>query len=188
MRKIAGPVGAFILVALASAASAQTTPNPTQTAPSVTSDAAATLSALQKVCLPLLRGADVKSVAASAGLKNQDGQWTLSVNGQTPIELEPPDYANPHVCIATITHPPGQNAAILQAVDNWAKSQTPPLQPQKVQQQTTSATHLYTISSWSGQTPQGTEGVVLNDAQPLPGQSAQGGQNETTLLVSVTPA
>jgi hypothetical protein len=110
----------------------------------------------------------------------------LPVENKAEITFFPPDTINPHVCTATMVHAPDQDTAIFQAISAWVKSQTPPLQPDKVQQQSNGVGHLQVLSTWWGKTGRGEENVILNQAKPLPGQPP-GNQDQTTLMVSLTP-
>jgi hypothetical protein len=160
------------------------------TAPGAPPSAAATaaVTVLRDVCVPLLGGGDLKSVATGGGLKLQDGEWVLPIDGKRRVELQPPDQANPHLCGATITHRVGSQPAILSAVDAWAKSQSPPLQPVKVRQQSTGATSVRTTSTWQGQTAKGSLGVVLTERKTLTGAPVAGELDRSTLLASLTPS
>jgi len=113
-------------------------------APPLAGDAVETL---QKVCLPVLRGGDLKASAASAGFVMKDGQWTLTVDRDTSIALNPPDTANPRVCGASITAPFGDALALKRAVAAWARTQTPPLAAVKLAPAIGSG---WTSSLWTG--------------------------------------
>lgn len=186
MRILAGAFALVVTAATTQSAFAQA--RATSVAPVATPAAAATVSILQKVCLPLLQGGDLKKIGPAAGLQDRDGQWVLPIENRTRIELDPPDIANPHVCMATITYRPGANAVISAAVNAWTKSQTPPLQPVKIQQTSTSSTYLYTTSLWTARTPTGNESIVLSGKKTLLGQPILGDLGQTTLLVSLNPA
>ncbi len=190
MKALIGFLGVAALAALGQAAGAQVSSTsvdggvgPARSSPAAT----ATLTALQQVCLPLLQGQSIKAISASAGLKKNDRQWVMKDAAGRKVEIDPPDSANPHVCSAVIPHRPGSSPAILAAVDGWAKSQAPPLQPDKVRVQSTQDSEAVTTSSWIGQAPGGAEGLVLVDKQPVAGQTA-GGLDEATLLISLTPS
>jgi len=150
--------------------------------PPAASDA---VKALQQVCLPVLRGGDLKSSASAAGFKLRDGQWVLTINGDRRIELDPPDAANPHVCSATIYARPSNSAAIQQALNNWAGAQSPPLTSVKVDAHVSDPTQQWITSSWRAQTPTGMLGLALGQAQPT--QGAPEALTESDLTVSLTP-
>lgn len=144
-----------------------------------------TVKALQQVCLPVLRGGDLKSSASAAGFKLKDGQWVLTINGDRRIELDPPDAENPHVCSATIYARPSTAAAIQQSLTNWAGAQSPPLTSVKVDAHVSGPTQQWITSSWRAQTAKGTLGLALG--QQLPTQSAPEALIESDLTVSLTP-
>ena len=138
---------------------------------------------LQQVCLPVLKGGDVKASASAAGFKLEDGEWVLPINGDRRIELAPPDVANPHVCSAAVYANPDSQAALRQAVNTWADAQSPPLT--QVQEPLGLTTAGWSSSSWRGQTPAGTLSVALGQAQPAPGRSPN--VLESDLEVSLAP-
>jgi hypothetical protein len=141
---------------------------------------------LQKVCLPVLKGGDLKASANAAGFKLKDGQWVLTINGDRRIELSPPDKINPHVCSAAIYARPSSTAALEQALNDWAGAQTPPLAPVKLNASAPGTAQPWTTSSWSAQTPAGVLGVALGQEQPAPGKSEP--VLESDLQVSLAPA
>jgi hypothetical protein len=167
-----------------------------QTRPAATADAdaaptpsaSAAVIALQDVCVPLIKGGDLKHVVRGAALKLKDGQWILPISGKRQIDLQLPDHANPHVCTAVIVHRIGAEDAILRAVSDWAASQTPPLQPIKVQERSIGTTYQRTTSSWGRQTPTGAEGLVLAAEKTLAGKPVAGDADQTELMISITPA
>jgi hypothetical protein len=179
---------ALAIAALAgSAAFAQTPAATTQpatiTPPPVVEGA---IAALDRVCLPVLKGGDLDKSAKAAGFRNKDGQWVMSVTGRSEIDLNPPDTANPSVCGASITAPAASGLALRQALDSWAQRQTPPLAPVKMDATVAGPSHQWTTSSWSGTTPAGVEGVVLSQEQPKAGAPSQSAVGQATLLVTLT--
>jgi hypothetical protein len=101
--------------------------------------AAAALTVVKDVCLPLLAGAKIDDVAKTAGLKHGRDGWVLPIAGKRHIEIDPPGGANPHICSATIIHDPNAGGAILDAIAAWSMSQTPALKPLKAQEKVTGA-------------------------------------------------
>jgi len=177
---IASLAGSALSAANASARTAQAPPSG-KTAPAA-SDLVATL---QQVCLPVLRGGDVKSSASAAGFTQKDGQWVLKIAGDARIELAPPDVTNPHVCSATIYAQPGETAALQQALGAWAGAQKPAITPLKLDAAVAGASD-WTTSTWSAQTPSGTLSIALGQQQPTPGTATT--LTESDLQVSLTPA
>jgi hypothetical protein len=139
---------------------------------------------LQQVCVPVLKGGALRAAASAAGFRLKDGQWVLPISGDRRIELAPPDEANPHVCSAAVYAKPDSQAALRQAVNTWAAAQSPPLA--LATEPPGAATPGWSTSSWRGQTPAGTLGVALGQAQPA--QARSPAVLESDLQVSLTPA
>jgi hypothetical protein len=169
---------AACLAAAAFPLAARAAPPAAKPAPPIATDAVA---ALTDVCLPVMHGADVHAVAQKGGFKDDDGDWVRQIDSQRRIDLDPPDIANPHQCTATVTTAPGDGAAVSAAVGAWASAQSPPLAVAVSDQ---SAGAGLTASTWSAQTPAGTEAVVLTQQKARSGATA----GQSTLLVSLTPA
>lgn len=179
-----------LLAASAAAAQAAATPAPaTAAAPAAAATQTPvgqnTIAAIDKACLPLLRGAKASATAASAGFRLQDGVWMMTGTGQPKVELDPPDVANPHLCTLTVTYKPGGGAALRAALGAWAGAQSPPLAPVETNQAVAGSPDGLTTSTWSGPGSGGVEGVVLSQEKPAAGQN---GQSQSTVLVSLGPA
>lgn len=149
--------------------------------------AVATAAVLQKVCLPLIQGQRLKDVAPSVGLRKDHGAWVLRIDRDRRVKVTPPDPTNPHVCQATIVHGLGAGPTIRAAVDEWARSRTPPLTPGKVDSISTGPQYQHTTSTWDGQASDGTIGVVLSEEKTLAGAPVDGRFDQAELLVSLTP-
>lgn len=175
-------------ITAASPALAQTTaPSapPTQVAPTATAQSPLTedaVAALDKVCLPVLRGAKVKTAAATAGFKLEDGAWSRPIGDQRRLDVEPPDVANPHLCTVTVTYAAGDGAQLRAALGAWASTRSPPLSAVQVGQNIAGSD--LTTSQWSGQGSGGAESVVLSQEQPAQGN---GGSRQSTVIVSLSP-
>jgi len=150
--------------------------------------AGAAVMVMQRVCLPVIDGAPLEGIARSVGLQNKHGQWVYPIDGRQRIEVSSPDPSNPHLCSATILHDIGAQPAIRQALDNWARSQTPPLQAIKVQVQAPGPFYLRQTSTWSGSSPRGEIGVVFSGEKTLQGKPVDGDLDQSELLASITPA
>jgi hypothetical protein len=161
-------------------------PSPARQAPSPIA-ARAAVEVLQKVCLPLLDGQSIKAVAASAGLKANGGHWMLPMPGRTRVELDPPDFANPHVCQATLIHRTGVQDAIRAAVNDWARAQAPALSPEKVRQQVKSLDYQIVTSTWRGPAAKGVIGVALSEEKTPDGRPLEGNLDRSELYASLTP-
>jgi len=142
---------------------------------------------VQRICVPLVQGASLERIARIAGLRREHGQWVYRIDRNQRVELATPDPTNPHICGATIIHQVGAQPAIRQALDNWARSQTPPLQAIKVEVQTAGPLYLRTTSTWSGSSPRGAFGVVFASEKTLQGKPVHGGLGQSELLASLTP-
>jgi hypothetical protein len=167
-------------LAVASPAVAQTAAPPaTRTAPAplaaaqtpLTEDA---ITALDKVCLPILRGAKVKAVGPAAGFKLRNGDWSRSIDDRQQLDLDPPDVANPHLCTITVTYAPGAGAQLRAALGGWASAQV---------NQAIPGSDL-TTSQWSGAAAGGVESLVLSQERPAQKTS---GSRQSTLTVSLGP-
>lgn len=161
-------VGLTSAVALAAAAAAhgQTaqasppTSPPSGVGPYVTST-------IEKVCLPLIRGQDIKSVVQAAGLRKSHDDWVLQLQGVEKITVSPPTQANPSVCTLTVNYEVDQTGALVGALTAWAAAQMPPLPPLDT------AYHpnpQVTSWSWALDTGQSHEGLVLNAQKTADGK------------------
>jgi hypothetical protein len=148
--------------------------------------AADMVATLQKICLPVLRGGDLKASASAAGFRLKDGEWVLTIAGNRRIELSPPDQINPHVCGASIYALPTSTPGLEQALNIWATAHAPPLAPVKLNAAVPGSLQPWTTSSWSAQTPSGVLGVALGQEQPAHGPTQP--VLESDLQVSLTPA
>jgi hypothetical protein len=183
MKKEVSALVAAVSLAAAASALADGSPPPSASHPASPPIAATDMVAtLQRVCLPVLHGADVKASASAAGFRLKDGQWVLGIDSDRRIELSPPDEANPHICTATIYARPSSTPALQRALNAWAVAQTPPLT--QVGQSRASAAPGWASTSWRGQTPSGTLGIALGQQQPGQGEPVA----ESDLQVSLTPA
>jgi hypothetical protein len=143
---------------------------------------------MRQVCLPLVQGGRLKAIASAAGLRNEHGHWIHPIDRRQHIELATPDPTNPRLCSATIIHEVGAQSTIRQALDNWARSQTPPLQAIKSEVQAPGPLYLRTTSTWSGSGPNGVIGVVFAGEKTLKGKPVDGDLDQSELLESVTPS
>lgn len=188
----------FIVLALAGAACspalAQTAAPPASTASRPPAAAASTFAAryaveaLEKVCLPVLRGAPLKASAQSADFKLENGAWVLPIGGGQQITLQPPTGDNPHLCGMTILSSVGGGASMRAILSAWAADQTPPLAAVRKDASVVGPSHERLTSTWAAQTASGVEGVVLSQERTLQGKPVDGAFNQSNLLVSLTPA
>lgn len=142
---------------------------------------------VERICIPLVQGANLNTIAKTARLRREHGQWVYRIDRSQRIELATPDPTNPNICGATIIHDVGAQPAIRQALDSWARSQTPPLRAIKDEVQTAGPLYLRTTSTWSGMSPRGEVGVVFAGERTLRGEPVHGDLGQSELLASLTP-
>lgn len=153
-------------------------------APAV-SPAAAVVTAVEKVCLPLVSGQGLQTIAASTGLEQRDGGWVERIDGKKQIRISPPGRANPNICTGEVIYDRDGQAPILEALDAWAQSKN--LTKGKVREESKGSDLQYRASSWFGAGPNGTTAVVFTEQRELDGRSLAGDFDQAMLLVSVSP-
>lgn len=145
--------------------------------------AADAVKTLQQVCLPVLRGAQFGAAAASAGFRQEQGAWTLTIDSKRQLVLDPPDKLNPHLCSLTITNLASSADQLRTTLASWAAAQSPPLS--LVNQSTAEGV---ATSTWAARTPAGEEGVVLSEPVSTSAAPSPDGVEQSTLYVSLAPA
>jgi hypothetical protein len=149
-------LASLVLVAgLTTAAQAQTpaqTPTPTPAAPAApaptaaapaaaapaeppptlptSGDGAQVLQAIEKVCIPAVRGQGIDAAAKAAGLKQnrRDGTWTMPLaSGRDYAIIIQPQFSQANVCQAEVHYAVGQDRPIIGALNVWAFLQEPKL-------------------------------------------------------------
>lgn len=168
-------------VATAGQAAAQTA-----SADQRTPAAIALQTAVERVCLPVLGGKPMKTIASAAGVTQNDSGWWLPAGGPQGVSILPPDSVNPNVCSLTVTYQAGQGAPLYDLLSRW--SQDHGLQPVKVKEPSRGPSYARVTSSWEGQTPSGQMAIVLATEKQLNGAPVAGADNQATVLISVTPA
>ena len=86
------------------------------------------VTAIDKVCDPLIHGQKLKDVSQATGLRRFRDSYALQGPGVERVIINPPSVANPTVCQMTINYEVGQTPGVVAALSNWAASQNPPLQ------------------------------------------------------------
>lgn len=172
-------------VGLATGAASQPAGSPG--AAGLSPEAAAALSTVERVCLPLIRGQTLKAVAATAGLKRDHDDWILPIAGRKRVVIDPPGDSNKTVCSAKLTYGVDGGAPIVDVMNRWAQAQTPPLQKVKDGEDSKGPLRLRKTTSWFGMVSGGSLGLVLSEEKDLQGRPAAGDYDEATLLVSLTP-
>ena len=169
------------LAAPAGQAAAQTV-SPDQRPPA----AVALQSAIERVCLPVLGGEPMKTVASAAGVKANDSGWWLPAGGPQGVAILPPDSVNPNVCSLTVTYQAGPGAPLYDLLSRW--SQDHGLKPVKTKETSQGPSYARVTSSWEGRTSSGQMAVVLATEKQLNGAPVAGADNQANVLISVTPA
>lgn len=93
-------------------------------------DGAQIIQALEKVCIPAVRGQGIDAAAKAAGLKNnrRDGTWTMPLaSGRDYAIIFQPQFSQTNVCQAEVHYAVGQDKPIVSALNIWAFLQDPKL-------------------------------------------------------------
>jgi len=93
-------------------------------------DGAQILQALEKVCMPAVRGQGLDAAAKAAGLKGnkRDGTWTMPLSsGKGYSIVFQPQFSQKDVCTAEVHYAVGQDHDITAALNIWAFLQQPKL-------------------------------------------------------------
>jgi hypothetical protein len=113
----------------APAASAPAAP-PAETPTLPTSgDGAQIIQALEKVCVPLVRGQTLEQVGKAAGLKynRRDDTWTMPLASGRDYSITFQSLSQKGVCQAEVHYAVGQDKPIVQAINVWAYLHQPQL-------------------------------------------------------------
>jgi hypothetical protein len=157
-------------------------PSATAAAPA----AAAAVTTLDRACLPILRGADLKATARSAGFVLRNGAWVRELAGGRQVQLDPPDASNPHQCSARLLSGPEEGPALRAALSLWASEQSPPLAPAKVDEHERGPLFDRATSTWFSAAG-GSESLLLSQEKTLGGKPVHGALNVSELSLSLGP-
>jgi hypothetical protein len=125
-------------------------------------EAVRVLDILDRVCAPLVRGANLKSTASTVGMRiNGDGDMILGQDGGRRIIVTPPSVANPNNCTMTVRYVAGEDAAILEGLQAWTDRRDPRLAPDKTAAQSPENGGVSVTSTWLGYAGGKAEGVVF---------------------------
>ena len=103
-------------------------PAPPPPPPPPSGDALYLIQALESVCMPLISKADPKALMKATGYKrNRDGMILKLQTGKS-ILVSPPSSANPTVCRILFSFGVDEWRPMVEALNNWSYSRTPPLQ------------------------------------------------------------
>lgn len=95
-----------------------------------TGDGAQIIQAIEKVCIPAVRGEGLEKAAKAAGLKQnrRDETWTMPLaSGRDFAVIFQPQYSQTNVCHAEVHYAVGQDKAIAGALNVWAYLHKPEL-------------------------------------------------------------
>jgi hypothetical protein len=95
-----------------------------------TGDGALVISAIEKVCVPAVRGQGLDVAAKAAGLKNnrRDGTWRMPLGeGRDYAVIFQPQYSQKDVCTAEVRFALGQEKPIVSAINVWSYLHQPEL-------------------------------------------------------------
>jgi hypothetical protein len=177
-RTVIAGVTSLAVLAVAGAAQAQTAPQP---APSAGGIGGSVVQVIEKACLPLIHGQNVKSVAAAMGLKRSHDAWMLPLQGVQQVAISPPTPANPTVCTLSISYEIDQTKALVDALSGWSAAQTPPLAPQDAAYQLSPGV---TSWSWTADGADAHEALVFNAQRSADGKPLGRNADVGTILFS----
>lgn len=175
----AGATTGLLTLATAATACAAATPADTRTP-----EAIGVQVALERVCLPLLKGQALERVAGSSGLKSDDQGWYLVLPRAERLSLLPPGGANPTVCSFTVTFPVDHPQPILTLLNVWAEDHG--LTARRKGQPSTGPAEQRWTWSWEGNGPSGSTAIVFDTEKTLQGRPVSGELDRATVLVSQT--
>jgi len=117
---------------------------------------------LEKVCAPLVRGANIKQTASANSMRiNGDGDLVQGLEAGHRIVIQAPTTANPNNCTITVRYLAGEDGAIFDGIDAWAQRRDPPLAPDKVAAQSPEDGGVSVTSTWLGYANSKAEGLVF---------------------------
>ena len=116
----------------APAAAAPPAAAPAEPPPSLptSGDGAQVLQALEKVCIPAVRGQGLDAAAKAAGLRSnkREGTWIMPLSsGRDYAIVFQPQFSQTNVCQAEVHYAVGQDRPIVSALNVWAFMQEPKL-------------------------------------------------------------
>jgi hypothetical protein len=171
---------ALLLIAAPCVAAAQ------QAGDTRTPSAIAVQTALERVCLPVLQGKAVDTVAKSAGVTDKDGRLWLDAGGKAGVAVIPPTPVNPTVCRLHVTFPAAQDGTVEQLLARWSAAKG--LTALKTGERTQGSTMSRLTWSWEGPAAGGRLALVYAKELTLDGKPTQGAYEEGAILVSRSKA
>jgi len=119
----------------AAAAPETPAPAPAQQAPAppqvpTTGDGAAIIQALERICVPAVRGQGIDAAAKAAGLRQnrRDSTWTMPLgSGKDYVLIFQPQFSQKNVCQAEVRYAVGQEQPIVSALVIWSYLHQPEL-------------------------------------------------------------
>lgn len=170
--------GAFVLAAASAPASAQSGASDSRSPEEI-----ALQTAVERVCLPVLRGRKMTELVSSAELRRKEDGWQFEASGGPIVQITPPTTVNPHVCSMHLKVTPGDVAGLTGVLDQW--SQARGLHPVKVGDASRGPFKARTTWTWEGSTSDGALALVFDLERNLDGSPVNGAN--ATALVSLTP-
>ncbi|HEX7760262.1 MAG TPA: hypothetical protein VF459_12215, partial [Caulobacteraceae bacterium] len=162
-------------------------PPPPPPAPPTDPTAIATISLLEKMCMPAADGGDWPSLAKAAGLRKSGNTWTLKGVGYQFTVNAP--GSNPNQCIVDIVHPVDPEAPakpLIIALHNWA-AVTRGWTLYRNDKSVSGATE-FTTRSWENTENGKAYALVLTTMRKADGSPTKGSSDTTEMIYSVTKA
>jgi len=148
-------------------------------------DGAQILQALEKVCIPAVRGQGLDAAAKAAGLKanRRDSTWTMPLaSGRDYAIIFQPQYSQTNVCQAEVHYAVGQDKPIVSAINIWAFMQEPKLVLQANYVNVDADGVKRTRKSWEHLDASGASRAVNFSVQRKPDDTPLTGKYDTGML------
>jgi hypothetical protein len=133
--------------------------------------------------VPLIAGRDPDAVSKSAGVRDRDGQWVLTVDGRKEIMVLPPTPANPNVCSLTVKYDVGGEKPILDLLNAWALANS--LEVRRVREESEGPLRDRRTSSWEGNRQGAPTALVFSEEKTKDGRPVAGDLDQATVLLSI---
>ena len=126
-------------------------------------DGAVVLDAIQRICVPLVRGGNADQLAKAYGMKKQRNNRYVATLGTKPYTLAlEPQGSNKDTCELTVEYAVGQDETIARALHTWAFRHEPELKPYRSDIRPDPATgNQLTTRSWEHFTNTDSIGLVF---------------------------
>ena len=151
-----------------------------------TGDGAVVLSILQRVCVPLVKGANFDQLAKSAGMKKaRGGAYVAALGGDKAynITIQPPG-SNSNVCQTDIHYALGAEQPIIAALNIYSFLHDPELMLQRNDYMVGGDNIKRITLSWEHYTDKESTGLVFVQLKSANGAALSGKYDQATLLYS----